>query len=95
LLMLLPSWIWPAQPPSANSGRAAVGISMVEATWTRGHVKAVAIADGAYFVDHGIQQGITTAAYNVYEYALSFLSQRRARHGAWGGGVHSPCVCVN
>jgi hypothetical protein len=30
-------------------------------------MKAVAIADGANFVDHGIQQGITTAAYNVYE----------------------------
>jgi hypothetical protein len=28
----------------------------------------------------------------VYEYTLSFLSQRRARHGAWVRGVHSrPC----
>jgi hypothetical protein len=29
-------------------------------------MKAAAIAGGASFVDHGIQQGIPAAAYNLY-----------------------------
>ncbi|XP_047058512.1 RNA-binding protein 24-A-like isoform X1 [Lolium rigidum] len=35
-------------------------------------MKAAAIAGGASFVDHGIQQGIPAAAYNVYGYSPYF-----------------------